>query len=173
MNYIKRNEIIDNDNLVLATLPVRFFSLLLDVVFIIFIYVFLEILLQLLGFDLQSIDVANFTHVEFVSKNIGSTGMFIIKCLLISIPTLYFTLTVFFLNGQTIGKRIFKLRVVSLYHKKIGFWHCLERSLGYAASTLEFGLGFVQAIWNHNRMSLHDKIAETIVIKIEKKKELN
>jgi uncharacterized RDD family membrane protein YckC len=92
----------------------------------------------------------------------------IIKCILISLPSLYFTLITFFLNGQSIGKMIFRIRVVSLYHEKIGFWHCLERSLGYVASTLEFGLGFLQAIWNKNRMTLHDKIAETIVIKITK-----
>jgi hypothetical protein len=33
---------------------------------------------------------------------------------------------------------------------------------------LEFGFGYIQALWNPNRMALHDKIGETIVIKLQK-----
>jgi predicted esterase YcpF (UPF0227 family) len=42
--------------------------------------------------------------------------------------------------------------------------------LGYYASVLEFGFGFIQALWNPNRMALHDKIGETIVIDLLVKK---
>jgi hypothetical protein len=42
--------------------------------------------------------------------------------------------------------------------------------LGYFASAFEFGFGFFQAFWNPNRMALHDKIGETIVIEIPGKK---
>jgi uncharacterized RDD family membrane protein YckC len=42
--------------------------------------------------------------------------------------------------------------------------------LGYFASALEFGFGYIQAIWNPNRMSLHDKIGETIVIQVPVKR---
>jgi len=52
----------------------------------------------------------------------------------------------------------------------LGFWHCFERSLGYFTSALEFGFGYIQAIWNPNRMALHDKIGETIVISLPRKK---
>jgi len=74
------------------------------------------------------------------------------------------------IKGQTIGKIFLKIKVVSLYHEKLGFWHCFERSLGYFTSALEFGFGFIQAIWNPNRMALHDKIGETIVISLPRKK---
>jgi uncharacterized RDD family membrane protein YckC len=168
--YKKRDEILAESDLIIAPYLKRILSFLIDVIIIGLIYVFLELLFQFLGFQVLAIDVENFTHVVFKSKDLGSTAQFIIKWILISIPTLYFTLTTFFLNGQTFGKKIFKIQIISLYHKKIGIWHCLERSLGYVASTLEFGLGFVQAIWNNNRMTLHDKIAETIVINRAKKK---
>ena len=46
-----------------------------------------------------------------------------------------------------------------------------KRSLGYIASTLEAGLGFLQVFWNPNKMTLHDKIGETVVINIRKKNE--
>jgi uncharacterized RDD family membrane protein YckC len=91
------------------------------------------------------------------------------KILLGLIPVIYFTLAFYFWKGQTIGKRILRLRVISLYHEHLGLWHCFERSLGYYASTLEGGFGFIQAFWNPNRMALHDKIGETIVIKTSKK----
>jgi hypothetical protein len=65
---------------------------------------------------------------------------------------------------MTNGKKIFKIKVISLFHNKIGFWHCLERSMGYVASFLELGLGFIQVFWNIYKMTLHDKITETIDI---------
>lgn len=168
MNYKIRKDKLEDSEITIAMFKSRILSFLLDVIIISLIYFLLELLFQFLGFQVNAIDVKNFTHVEFESENLGNTTKFFIKCILISIPTIYFTLTTFFLKGQTMGKRIFKIRVVSLYHDRVGFWHCLERSLGYAASTLEFGLGFIQAIWNNNRMTLHNKIAETTVIKVIK-----
>ena len=170
MNYKTRKDKLEDREITIASFKSRILSFLFDVIIICLIYVILQLLFQFLGFQVNAIDVKNFTHVEFESENLGNTAKFFIKCILISIPTIYFTLTTFFLNGQTLGKKIFKIRIVSLYHDRIGFWHCLERSLGYVASTLEFGLGFVQVIWNYNRMTLHDKIAETAVIKVIKVK---
>jgi len=54
--------------------------------------------------------------------------------------------------------------VVSLVHERLGFWQALERALGYGASALEFGFGFVQYFIHPNRRTLHDRIAETIVV---------
>jgi uncharacterized RDD family membrane protein YckC len=170
MEYKKRKDKLEDSEITIASYFSRILSFLFDVIIICLIYVILQVLFQFLGFQVNSINVKNFTHVDFESENLGNTAKIFIKCILISIPTIYFTLTTFFLSGQTVGKKICKIRIVSLYHDRIGFWHCLERSLGYVASTLEFGLGFVQAIWNYNRMTLHDKIAETTVIKVIKPK---
>jgi len=57
------------------------------------------------------------------------------------ILVLYFGLITCFTNGYTLGKRIFS-RIVSTYHKHLTLWHSIERSLGYYASSLEFGFGF-------------------------------
>jgi len=171
MKYKTRKDKLEDSDITIASFSSRILSFLTDAVILGLTYFFLELLFQNLGFQINSIDVKNFTHVEFESENMGDAAKFFIKWFFICIPTIYFTLTTYFLNGQTLGKRIFKIRVVSLYHDKVGLWHCLERSLGYVASTLEFGLGFVQATWNHNRMTLHDKIAETAVIKVIKLKQ--
>jgi uncharacterized RDD family membrane protein YckC len=170
MDYKQRNEIIDLNSYTLASYHRRIFSFLVDVVIVMAFYFLAAKCLDWLGYNNIKIDVKGFTHVEFESEDIGATLQLIIKSIFIIIPTLYFTLTTFFLKGQTIGKKVFRIRIVSLYHHKVGFWHCLERSLGYAASTLEFCLGFIQATWNTNRMALHDKIAETVVVLHKKQK---
>ncbi len=78
---------------------------------------------------------------------------------------LYFGLTLYFGNGQTPGKRLLKIRVVSLVHERITFWQAMERALGYGASILEAGFGFFQFFTNPNRCCVHDRIAETIVVR--------
>ena len=78
---------------------------------------------------------------------------------------LYFGLSLYFGNGRTIGKRLMGIRVVSLVHDRITFWQAMERALGYGASILEGGFGFFQYFTNPNRCCVHDRIAETIVVK--------
>ncbi len=82
----------------------------------------------------------------------------------------YFSLSIYYGNGKTLGKRLMGIRVVSVVHEKIGFWHSIERALGYGASFLEFGFGFLQYFIDPNRRTVHDRIAETIVIRDRKPK---
>jgi len=77
---------------------------------------------------------------------------------------LYFGLLTYFGRGRTPGKRLVSIRVVSLVHERLSFWHSLERALGYGASALELGFGFFQYFIHPNRRTVHDRIAETIVI---------
>jgi uncharacterized RDD family membrane protein YckC len=77
---------------------------------------------------------------------------------------LYFGLTLYLGNGRTLGKRIMGIRVVSLTHTRISLWQSIERALGYGASFLEGGFGFVQYFIHPNRCCVHDRIAETIVV---------
>jgi uncharacterized RDD family membrane protein YckC len=78
---------------------------------------------------------------------------------------LFFGLSVYLGNGRTLGKRVMGIRVVSLVHHKMSLWHSFERALGYGASALEFGFGFVQYFIHPNRRTVHDRMAETIVIR--------
>jgi len=78
---------------------------------------------------------------------------------------LFFGLSVYLGNGRTIGKRVMGIRVVSIVHHRMGLWHSIERALGYGASALEFGFGFAQYFIHPNRRTVHDRMAETIVIR--------
>ena len=81
---------------------------------------------------------------------------------------LYFGIALKLGKGQTPGKYLMKIRVVSLTQHGISWWTAIERALGYGASLLEGGFGFFQYYLNKNRMCVHDRIAETIVIDLRK-----
>jgi uncharacterized RDD family membrane protein YckC len=80
------------------------------------------------------------------------------------VPILYCGILLWSGNGRTPGKRLMKIRVVSLTHRHITFWHAVERALGYGAAALELGFGFVQFFIHPYRRCAQDRLAETIVV---------
>jgi len=82
----------------------------------------------------------------------------------------YFIFITLLWKGRTPGKKIMRIRVISVKSEKLTLWQCVERTLGYGASALEAGFGFLQVIWYENRQAVHDRIAETTVIKLKKKR---
>jgi uncharacterized RDD family membrane protein YckC len=170
MNYKTRHEIHHDNEFALATVRRRFVAFLLDWIILILIYFFIIFILSLFNMSISNINVHGILEVELEMTNTPSYLVTFLKFLLGLLPVLYFVTLFYFWKGQTLGKYLLRIRVLSLYHEHIGLWHCIERSLGYFASALEFGFGYIQAFWNPNRMALHDKIGETIVIKRPAKK---
>lgn len=78
---------------------------------------------------------------------------------------LYFTAFLALWRGQTPGKRLLGIRVLRLDAKPIGWWFAFERFGGYAAGIATGLLGFAQIFWDANRQGVHDKIAETVVVR--------
>ncbi len=76
----------------------------------------------------------------------------------------YFSLLPFWWQGQTIGKRLFGLRVVELTGKPLGLMTCFGRYGGYAAGLATGGMGFLQVLWDPNRQAVEDKLAHTVVV---------
>jgi uncharacterized RDD family membrane protein YckC len=162
------------EGLELADFIRRFTALLLDlVVLIIFLYLVGTILdyFGFIDFGLKigvSSDKAD-SIVPEINNGLQVNLPEIIKIIFkLSIPVLYFGLITYCTNGYTLGKRLFRIRIISTNHKHLTLWHSIERSLGYYASSLEFGFGFLQYFIDYNRRTVHDKIAETIVIKVKK-----
>ena len=85
-----------------------------------------------------------------------------------SIVSLIFILAYYvffwFVAGQTPGKAVMGVRVVSLHGGKISVWQALLRYLGYYISGAAFGIGFLWILVDDRRMTWHDKIARTCVI---------
>ena len=76
----------------------------------------------------------------------------------------YFSLLPAWWGGQTVGKKIFGLRVVELTGQPMTVMRCLKRYGGYAAGMATGGLGFAQLLWDPNRQALQDKAAHTAVL---------
>jgi uncharacterized RDD family membrane protein YckC len=170
MNYITRPEFHLDDEFILATIRKRFVAFFIDWIILILIYLCIIILFSLVNMSISKVNVHSIFDVEIEMNNAQPFLITVMKFLFGLLPFLYFTISFYFCRGQTIGKYLLRIRVLSLYHKQLGLWHCIERSLGYFASALEFGFGYIQAFWNPNRMTLHDKIGETIVIKLPGKR---
>lgn len=176
-HYYDTSKIMHSDQLEgleLADFTRRFFALLIDLfVLIIILYVIGTILdyFGLINFGLK-IGISS-DKTSSITPGINNNMQlnipeFLIIIFKLLIPVLYFGLITCFTNGYTFGKRIFRIRIVSINHKHLTLWHSIERSLGYYASSLEFGFGFLQYFIDYNRRTVHDRIAETIVIKVKK-----
>jgi len=170
MNYNTRHELHRDHALILASIKKRFVAFLIDWIVLILIYCCIIILFGLFDMNLSKINVHGVFDVEIEMNNTPSSLITFLKFIFGLLPVLYFAFSFYFFKGQTIGKYFLRLKVISLYHEHLGLWHCIERSLGYFASALEFGFGYIQAFCNPNRMSLHDKIGETIVVELPVRK---
>lgn len=79
--------------------------------------------------------------------------------------TVYITLFLTLWGGRTPGKRALDLRVVRVTGRPLGLLMSFERAGGYAAGFATGLLGFARVWWDPNRQGIHDKIAETVVIR--------
>jgi len=67
--------------------------------------------------------------------------------------------------GQTIGKMIFGLRVVRRDGQPLTYFRALIRTLGYFLSAVPFFLGFLWVGFTSSKISWHDALADTIVLR--------
>jgi len=78
--------------------------------------------------------------------------------------SLYMTVMLSWWKGQTLGKRLLKIRVLRLDGEPITWWVAFERAGGYAAGFATGLLGFAQIYWDSNRQAIHDRIVGTVVV---------
>jgi uncharacterized RDD family membrane protein YckC len=76
---------------------------------------------------------------------------------------LYFTFF-FATTGQTVGKAIMGLRVVTTDGKRMGVKRSFIRAVCYTISLAPLGLGFLWVLGEDRRKAWHDKIAHTYVL---------
>ncbi len=67
----------------------------------------------------------------------------------------------------TPGKRLLGIQVLNRSGAPIGYWQAFFRFLGRLLSTATFNIGFLVALFNRRRRTLHDLIAGTIVVRKE------
>jgi len=76
---------------------------------------------------------------------------------------LYF---IFFFSttGQTVGKAVMGLRVITTDGKRMGVKRSFIRTLCYTLSLMPLGLGFLWVLGEDRRRAWHDKLAHTYVL---------
>ncbi len=77
---------------------------------------------------------------------------------------LYLTITHAWWKGSSLGKKLFRIRVVMIDKRPLNWWLSFERVGGYAAGFATGLLGFAQIFWDPNRQAIHDKVSETVVV---------
>jgi len=98
-------------------------------------------------------------------RALGMMGMLAVFVILVS-SWLY---SVFFIGycGQTPGKMVTRIKVVRSGGGEVGFGAAIFRELvGKFISTLLFGCGYLMVLFDEKNQGLHDKIADTWVIKL-------
>ncbi len=141
-----------NDDPSSALLGARLVAALLDTAILVAIgSVVLYLTLKVCGLPLARLHVI--PPVPFVS-------------FLLLIAGGYFTLFIA-AGGQTIGKMAAGIRVVSTDHNhgRVPLGHAIVRAAVYFLSALPAGLGFLPALMGADRRAIHDRLADTRVVK--------
>jgi uncharacterized RDD family membrane protein YckC len=82
---------------------------------------------------------------------------------IVAVVTYY---TVLHAHGrQTVGKRLIGAVVVDTDLRSLGHLRSLGRLMAEILSAIPFNLGYLWALWDPERQTLHDKIASTLVVR--------
>ena len=68
-------------------------------------------------------------------------------------------------SGQTLGKKLFGVRVIRTDGTPVSYGRALGRALGYYLSSLFFSMGFIWAAFDRRNQTWHDKLVDTLVIR--------
>lgn len=80
------------------------------------------------------------------------------------IGVVYFVYCWSWQNGQTLGNRAMKIRVVKENNKPLDVKTAFIRYIGYWLSGIPLFFGFLWVLWDPKKQGWHDKLARTIVV---------
>jgi uncharacterized RDD family membrane protein YckC len=86
-----------------------------------------------------------------------------VRCLGFLINGVYFV-AFWATTGQTLGKMVMGIKVISLDGSPVSWGKALLRYVGYIVSSLALLIGFIWAAFDQRRQGWHDKIAGTYVV---------
>ena len=94
-------------------------------------------------------------------------GLFFLVLIIAAVGSfLYFGL-MWSRTGQTVGKKLMGLQVVTADGSLPGFWRAVGRAvIGYGLSSAVFNLGFLWMLWDELQQTWHDKLFGTYVVKV-------
>ena len=128
--------------------------------------IIISILIRAAGWFLEDVRPATGIKIYLpeITEAVGSTAptqLTVLAGLLIATSYVLFFWT---MAGQTPGKALLGLRIVTRDGGRLSFWRSLVRFFGYWLSSLFFGAGFLWASIDNYREGWHDKLAGTTVV---------
>lgn len=72
------------------------------------------------------------------------------------------------MDGATLGKRAMRLKVVNSEFESLSVMQSIIRNLGKVVSWVTMCIGFVMVMFSSRKQGLHDRIANTFVIKVRR-----
>jgi uncharacterized RDD family membrane protein YckC len=85
---------------------------------------------------------------------------------LITLPSIYLYFTISWVKGrQTVGMKAWRFQVVQFNHKNITHKQAFIRFAFGLISCITFGLGFAYQLFNKDKLTWHDKMSKTLLIK--------
>lgn len=101
--------------------------------------------------------------VEFIPHAVRAVATY-------GVMALYFGFLTATRRGQTLGKRLFGIRVVRLDGHRLSLVESLERFVGYLHIPGSLGLSILDLWRDPNRRMAHDRVAHTVVIRVARRR---
>ena len=140
------------DDVTYAGFWVRFGALILDNLIV---YAILIVVALVVGFGVGRLGGSDWAGIAGM---IVWLGFFVVAFF-------YFTLMESGERGATLGKRAFRLRVVtSAENARIGFWRAVGRFFAHGLSAIVFYVGYLMQPFTQRKQALHDMISGTVVV---------
>ena len=86
--------------------------------------------------------------------------------LLSGLATVAYSVAFWTWRGQTPGMMVLNTKVLRGNGSQMTFGYALLRYLGYIVCGMMLGTGFLWIIWDPRKQGIHDKIADTVVVKL-------
>ncbi|MBN2432516.1 MAG: RDD family protein [Acidobacteria bacterium] len=126
-----------------------------------FMAVFLDVLIMNLVYAVL------FVPLWFIAQDQGEEFLMIAMAVpsLVLLGLVLLQLILLLTSGQTIGKKMLKIKIVKEDYQKATFGTIFGREIvGRFLCGLTAGIGYLIALFNDRKQGLHDKVARTIVV---------
>jgi len=104
-------------------------------------------------------------------EGFGTTPQWAARVLVFFVVIVAYFVCLWAWRGQTPGKMVFRLKITRFDGAAIGWGGAFLRLCGYIISGFILMIGFLWVAFDSRRQGVHDKIAETFVVRIPTRKE--
>lgn len=125
--------------------------------------------IRLVAFVIDSIVASSLSNIILTIFSVTSDytimGLEVRALMATAISLFYFFILTYLNNGQTLGKMVVGIRVISLDDEKLSFFDCLVREVFVRYIQNFLKILYLIVGFNQNKQSLADIMADTVVIK--------